>query len=53
MTLGLHGLIYTTTPDEAVRELLIAKKAWLEGAKARGRRIPRPRYRPAIYQAGP
>ncbi len=38
------------TPEEAMREVLIAKKAWLETAKASGKRVPKPRYRPAIYQ---
>ncbi len=38
------------TPDQAVREVLIAKKAWLATAKAAGKRIPKPRYHPAIYQ---
>jgi len=33
-----------------VRHVTIAKKAWLSAAKANGKRIPRPRYRPAIYQ---
>jgi predicted RNase H-like HicB family nuclease len=38
------------TPEEAVREVQIAKKAWLKVAKERGKPIPEPRYRPAIYQ---
>jgi predicted RNase H-like HicB family nuclease len=38
------------TPEEAVREVQIAKAAWLEVAKKRGKPIPKPRYRPAIYQ---
>lgn len=40
------------TPQEALAEVLIAKEAWLEAARANGRPIPEPRYRPAIYQAG-
>lgn len=40
------------TPEEAVREVLIAKAAWLETAKVEGKTIPLPRYRPAIYQVG-
>jgi len=39
------------TPHEALKEVQIAKKAWLAAAKATGKRPPRPRYRPAIYQA--
>lgn len=38
------------TPEEAVREVLIAKDAWLQAARAAGKPIPRPRYRPVIYQ---
>lgn len=40
------------TPQEALAEVLIAKVGWLEAAKANGRPIPPPRYRPAIYQVG-
>jgi len=38
------------TPEAALSEVLVAKEAWLEAAKANGKPIPRPRYRPAIYQ---
>jgi predicted RNase H-like HicB family nuclease len=38
------------SPEEAVREVEIAKKAWLKAARAAKKPIPRPRYRPAIYQ---
>lgn len=37
-------------PEEALKEALIAKKAWIESAKANGKPIPKPRYRPAVYQ---
>ncbi len=39
------------TPEDALREVLIAKEAWLEVARQEKRPIPVPRYRPAIYQA--
>ncbi|HYO09134.1 MAG TPA: type II toxin-antitoxin system HicB family antitoxin [Tepidisphaeraceae bacterium] len=39
------------TPQEALKEVQVAKKAWLAAAKSARRRIPKPRYRPAIYQA--
>jgi predicted RNase H-like HicB family nuclease len=39
------------TPAEALAELQVAKAAWLEAARAEGKPVPRPRYRPAIYQA--
>ncbi len=41
------------TPEKALRELQIAKAAWLATAKAKGKPIPAPRYRPAIYQTVP
>lgn len=37
---------------QALAELEIAKAAWLESARAHGKPIPEPRYRPLIYQAG-
>lgn len=42
---------FGATPEEALREVEVAKAAWLEAARAEGRPIPPPRYRPAIYQA--
>ena len=39
------------TPEEALREVQIAKAAWLEAARAEGKPIPLPRYKPVIYQA--
>ncbi|HZL36733.1 MAG TPA: type II toxin-antitoxin system HicB family antitoxin [Tepidisphaeraceae bacterium] len=41
---------FGASPDEALKELQIAKTAWLEAAAASGKAIPKPRYRPAIYQ---
>ena len=38
------------TPAEALAQVEIAKKAWLEAARAEGKSVPRPKYRPAIYQ---
>jgi predicted RNase H-like HicB family nuclease len=38
------------TPEEALKEVLIAKSAWLEAALAKGKPIPPPRYKPVIYQ---
>ena len=38
------------SPEEAVREVQVAKAAWLKAAKQRGKRIPKATYRPAIYQ---
>ncbi|MFQ4140624.1 type II toxin-antitoxin system HicB family antitoxin [Chlorogloeopsis sp. ULAP02] len=38
------------TPEEALREAMIAKAAWLEAASSEGKPIPQPKYRPIIYQ---
>lgn len=40
------------TPQEALKQVEIAKKAWLDAARELGKPIPRPKYRPAIYQFG-
>ncbi len=39
------------TPEEALAEVLKAKSAWIEAARAEGKQIPPPTFRPAIYQA--
>lgn len=41
---------FGATPTDALREVEIAKEAWLTAAKIAGKPIPVPRYRPAIYQ---
>ena len=38
------------TAEDALREILIAKEAWLESAQAQSKSIPPPRYKPVIYQ---
>ena len=38
-----HG----STPQDALREVLVAQELWLEGASERGWDIPEPCYRPA------
>ncbi len=38
------------TPEQALVELERAKAAWIEAARAAGKPIPPPRYRPVIYQ---
>ncbi len=38
------------TPQAALREVLQAKTAWIRSAKKERVRVPKPRYRPAIYQ---
>lgn len=41
------------TPEEALREVQLAKAAWLQTCRARKKSVPTPRYRPAIYAAVP
>lgn len=48
-----HCSALGATPQEALTEVLNAKTAWLESAAAHGDTLPTPRYRPAIYAAGP
>jgi predicted RNase H-like HicB family nuclease len=43
--------VFGATPAEALAELEQARSAWLEAARIAGKAIPRPRYRPAIYQS--
>jgi predicted RNase H-like HicB family nuclease len=38
------------TPEEALQEVLIAKSAFLETVKEKGKPMPQPMYQPAIYQ---
>jgi len=38
------------TPQQALHEVILAKTAWLEVAKAENKTIPKPCYRPVIYQ---
>ncbi|WP_315789097.1 type II toxin-antitoxin system HicB family antitoxin [Fischerella sp. JS2] len=40
------------TPEEALREVMVAKAAWLETASTEDKPIPQPKYRPIIYQVG-
>ena len=41
---------FVNTPNEALKEVLIAKEAWLESAKKNNRKIPKPRYLPVFYK---
>jgi len=38
------------TAEEALAEVLNAKAAWIEAAKAEGKPIPAPSFKPVIYQ---
>jgi predicted RNase H-like HicB family nuclease len=44
---------FDSTPEEALHEVSAAKQAWLEAARAEGKPIPSPQYRPAISQVSP
>ncbi len=41
-----HCSAFGSTPQEALDEVLVAKRAWLETARERGLPIPQPKYRP-------
>jgi predicted RNase H-like HicB family nuclease len=40
---------FGASAEEALAEVEQAKRAWLDAARAAGRPIPEPHYRPAIY----
>lgn len=42
---------FGNTPEEALHEVLEAKKAWIESALSNGKTVPKPQYRPLIYQS--
>lgn len=41
---------FGNTPEEALKELQLARVAWIEASIAEGIPVPAPLYRPAIYQ---
>lgn len=41
---------FGSNPNEALQEVLKAKEIWLETAKKNHKRIPKPRYSPALYK---
>ena len=44
-----HCSAFGLTPQEALMEVLKAKKAWIESAEAK-HKLPKPHYKPLIYQ---
>ena len=44
---------FGNTAEDALREVEVAREAWIETAKAEGKPIPVPAYRPPIYQFAP
>jgi len=45
-----HCSAFGTTQEEAIKEAVKAKDAWLKTARSNNTPIPIPQYRPAIYQ---
>ncbi len=45
-----HCSAFGSTQEEALREVLKVREAWIEAAREHGKPIPAPRYRPVIYQ---
>ena len=41
---------FGATPEGALGAVELAREAWLAAARAQGKPIPAPRYKPAIYQ---
>lgn len=41
---------FGVSPEEAAKEIQLAKEAWIAAAREADIPIPRPRYRPVIYQ---
>jgi len=42
---------YTSTPQEALEEVLQARDAWLAAAREQGKPIPKPRSHPPLHSA--
>jgi predicted RNase H-like HicB family nuclease len=45
-----HCAAFGERPAQALGEVLKAKAAWIEAAKAEGKPVPPPAFRPVIYQ---
>jgi predicted RNase H-like HicB family nuclease len=45
-----HCAAFGESPEEALAEVLKAKAAWIEAAKAEGKPVPPPSFKPGIYQ---
>jgi predicted RNase H-like HicB family nuclease len=45
-----HCSAFGDTPEQALAEVLKAKAAWIKAAKAEGKPVPPPSFRPIIYQ---
>ena len=45
-----HCSAFGASHEKALLEVLEAKKAWIEAARANRKNVPAPQYRPVIYQ---
>jgi predicted RNase H-like HicB family nuclease len=45
-----HCSAFGESHEKALLEVLEAKKAWIEAARATRKNVPEPQYRPVIYQ---
>ncbi|MBW8051438.1 MAG: type II toxin-antitoxin system HicB family antitoxin [Cytophagales bacterium] len=45
-----HCSALGNTPEKAISELRTAMNLWIETAKVKGITIPKPRYKPPVYQ---
>lgn len=43
---------FGSTPEEALRQVITGESAWASAAKDQGKTVPKPSYRPEIYQGG-
>jgi len=41
---------FGSSPEEALKQVQIAKAAWIDAARAEQLSVPLPKYRPIIYQ---
>ena len=48
----MHCSAFGETPQQALEEVLIAQRLWLDAATQNGHDIPKAQYRPVIYHAG-
>jgi predicted RNase H-like HicB family nuclease len=45
-----HCSAFGESPERALEEVLEAKEAWIDAARASRKTVPEPQYRPVIYQ---
>ena len=45
-----HCSAFGESPEQALVEILKAKKAWIAAARANHKPVPSPQYKPVIYQ---